>query len=162
MTEREALKLALECVERCESIDGMYSWADTITTIKEALAQPEQKVDWEKLYRLEVKKKEALAAKYERDIKPLTKIVPMAQPDQEPVAWPCVIAEADFSGNTVTLTMQCTDYKVSAGKHWLSNTPPQRTWVWLTDEEERQIKEHCTTVACVLKTVKAKLKGKNT
>ncbi len=40
--------------------------------------------------------------------------------------------------------------------------PPQRTWVWLTDEEERQIKEHCTTVACVLKTVKAKLKEKNT
>ena len=43
--------------------------------------QPEEKVDWEKLYRLEVKKKDALAAKYERDIKPLTKIVPMAQPE---------------------------------------------------------------------------------
>jgi len=47
MTEREALKLALECAERCESIDGMYSWTDTITAIKEALAQPAQEpVAW--------------------------------------------------------------------------------------------------------------------
>ena len=59
----------------------------------------------------------------------------LAQPEQEPVAWPCVIAEADFSENTVTLAMQCTDYKVSAGKHWLSTNPPQRTWVRLTDDE---------------------------
>ncbi len=50
-------------------------------------------------------------------------------------SWPCVIAEADFSQNTVTLTMQGTDYKVSAGKHWLCTTPPQRTWVGLTDED---------------------------
>ena len=41
-TQTEALTLALECAERCESIDGMYSWTDTITAIKEALAQPEQ------------------------------------------------------------------------------------------------------------------------
>jgi len=39
---REALKLALECAERCENIDGMYSWSDTISAIKDALAQPEQ------------------------------------------------------------------------------------------------------------------------
>lgn len=41
-TQTEALKLALECAERCENIDGMYSWSDTITAIKEALAKPEQ------------------------------------------------------------------------------------------------------------------------
>jgi hypothetical protein len=58
--------------------------------------------------------------------------------EQEPVAWPCLIAEADFSQDTVTLTMQCTDYKVSAGKHWLSTNPPQRTWVGLTDDEIAQ------------------------
>ena len=63
----------------------------------------------------------------------------LAQPAQEPVAWPCVIAEADFSENTVTLAMQCTDYKVSAGKHWLSTTPPQRPWVGLTDEQIEDI-----------------------
>jgi hypothetical protein len=36
---QEALKLALECAERCEAIDGMYSWSATITAIKEALAE---------------------------------------------------------------------------------------------------------------------------
>ena len=45
---------------------------------------------------------------------------------QEPVAWPCLIDSADFSENTITLVMQCDDYKVSAGKHWLSPTPPQK------------------------------------
>ena len=55
---------------------------------------------------------------------------------QEPVAWPCLIAEADFSENTVTLAMQCTDYKVSAGTHWLYTSPPaRRTWVGLAEVE---------------------------
>ncbi len=39
-------------------------------------------------------------------------------------AWPCVIAEADFEQNTITLKMQCSDYKVGAGKHWLHTTKP--------------------------------------
>ena len=45
--------------------------------------------------------------------------------EQEPVAWPCLIDSADFSENTITLVMQCEDYKVSAGTHWLSTTPPK-------------------------------------
>jgi hypothetical protein len=45
--------------------------------------------------------------------------------EQEPVAWPCLIDSADFSENTITLVMQCEDYKVSAGTHWLSTTPPE-------------------------------------
>ena len=53
------------------------------------------------------------------------------QEQGKPVAWPCLIAEADFSQNTVTLVMKCEDYKVSAGQHWLSATPQQRTWVGL-------------------------------
>jgi hypothetical protein len=48
-----------------------------------------------------------------------------AQTEQEPVAWPCLIDSADFSENTITLVMQCDDYKVSAGTHWLSTTPPK-------------------------------------
>jgi hypothetical protein len=47
------------------------------------------------------------------------------QPEQEPVAWPCLIDSADFSENTITLVMQCEDYKVSAGRHWLSTTSPK-------------------------------------
>ena len=47
------------------------------------------------------------------------------QTEQEPVAWPCHIIEADFSERTITLGMECGDYKVSAGTHWLSTTPPK-------------------------------------
>jgi hypothetical protein len=36
---QEVLKLALECAERCDHIDGMYNWIDTITAIKEALKE---------------------------------------------------------------------------------------------------------------------------
>jgi hypothetical protein len=60
--------------------------------------------------------------------------------EPEPVrtdAWPCLIAEADFQQNTITLEMQCSDYKVGVGQHWLHTTPPaaKRTWVGLTDDE---------------------------
>ena len=41
---QEVLKLALECAERCEAIDGMYSWSATITAIKDALAQTQEPV----------------------------------------------------------------------------------------------------------------------
>ena len=67
-----------------------------------------------------------------------------AQPaQQEPVAWPCVIAEADFEQNTVTLEMQCSDYKVGAGQHWLHTTPPaaQRTWVVLTLTDREKLRD---------------------
>jgi hypothetical protein len=65
----------------------------------------------------------------------------LAAPVQEPVAWPCVISEADFQKNTVTLEMQCSDYKVGAGQHWLHTTPPatQRQLVRLSDEELAEI-----------------------
>lgn len=62
----------------------------------------------------------------------LTKIITevekvLAQPEQEPLAWPCLIDSADFSANTITLVMQCEGYKVSAGTHWLSTTPKKNT-----------------------------------
>ena len=50
---------------------------------------------------------------------------PPQRTEQEPVAWPCLIDSANFSENTITLVMQCEDYKVSAGTHWLSTTPPK-------------------------------------
>lgn len=49
----------------------------------------------------------------------------LAQPEQKMVMWPCLIDTADFSKGTVTIVMQCEDYKVSAGTHWLSTTPPK-------------------------------------
>jgi hypothetical protein len=52
---------------------------------------------------------------------------PPQRMEQEPVImWPCHIIEADFHERTITLGMECGDYKVSAGTHWLSTHPPQR------------------------------------
>jgi hypothetical protein len=88
-----------------------------------------------------------------------------AQPPQAPVAWPCLIAEADFSQDTVTLTMQCDDYKVSAHKHWLSTTPPKREWVRLTNDEVNNFAAGChlgKSVQGAIYEAEAKLKEKNT
>ena len=66
----------------------------------------------------------------------------LTQPEQETVAWPCVIAEANFEQNTITLEMQCSNYKVSAGKHWLSTTPPQpaqEPWREFASDYERGV-----------------------
>jgi hypothetical protein len=35
-----------------------------------------------------------------------------------------VIAEADFEQDTITLKMQCSDYEVRAGQHWLHTNQP--------------------------------------
>ena len=134
---QEALKLALEALEKFSHTRIVYKGEDelgvwgccdvlsskehdesckaikAITAIKEALAKE--------------KALQALHSENER-----LGLYKDAYAEQEPVAWPCLIADADFLQDTVTLTMQCQDYKVSAGKHWLSSTPPQRKP--LTDE----------------------------
>ena len=66
--------------------------------------------------------REALAEHAMREVQRLGQEI-----EQEPLAWPCLIDSADFSENTITLVMQCKDYKVSAGTHWLSTTPPKET-----------------------------------
>jgi len=71
---------------------------------------------------------EAIAALKERLADPMREVQRLGQEiEQEPVAWPCLIDSADFSANTITLVMQCEDYKVSAGTHWLSTTPKETT-----------------------------------
>ena len=90
--------------------------------------------------------------------------------EQEPVAWPCLIDSADFSENTITLAMQCDDYKVSAGTHYLSTTPPQRTWVNLTDEDRNDCLVEADPCECLatpeaqelMRCVEAKSRSKNT
>ncbi len=102
-----------------------------------------------------------------------------AQP--APVAWPCVIAEADFEQNTITLEMKCSDYKVGAGQHWLHTTPPApqpvpvktyhggkpwpvapKPWVGLTDEERNKIRFDYLDYDERAQAIEAKLKEKNT
>jgi hypothetical protein len=116
---------------------------------------------------------------------------PPAQPApvQEPVAWPCVIAEADFEKNTITLEMKCSDYKVGAGQHWLHTTPPTpqpvpvktyhdgkpwpvapKPWVGLSEEEveayddweDFQVGCGRQTLFDMVRNIEAKLKEKNT
>jgi hypothetical protein len=52
-------------------------------------------------------------------------VAALREPEQKMVMWPCLIDTADFSKGTVTVVMQCDDYKVSAGTHYLSTTPPK-------------------------------------
>jgi len=90
---------------------------------------------------------------------------PARSESQEPVAWPCHIIEADFHERTITLGMECGDYKVSAGTHWLTTHPPQRTWVGLTDEEVMEVWEKIKDGDWAIDfydVIEAKLKEKNT
>jgi hypothetical protein len=90
------------------------------------------------------------------------KAIAEAEKQGEPVGWPCLIAETNFSQNTVTLTMQCEDYKVSAEQHWLSTTPQQREWVGLTEEERREIYKWGPSPSDAVYLTETKLKQKNT
>ena len=111
MNEREALKLALEALEHCvETCFDKYSHEQvmsrpehfvnqTITAIKEALAQPEQ----------------------------------------EPVAWGH--PNSSITGRKQALMMVNLEIPSNAQypELWvpLYTTPPQRTWVDLTDEDKQ-------------------------
>ena len=88
---------------------------------------------------------------------------PPQRVEQKMVMWPCLIDTADFSKGTVTIVMQCDDYKVSAGTHWLSTAPPQRTWVGLTPEEMEYIRNAWgLSTYRIMEDTEAKLKEKNT
>ena len=168
MTKDEALKLALEALEGMQNaiynitgehvIDLKYAVekADaaeqTITTIKEALAQPEQEpVAWEQFY---------------PDIgKP--KFV--AQPEQEPVALMiyhdhiCYKSQADDQSFgfwcPVNQDLPFPDLPFPEGTKFYT-TPPQRTWVGLSDEERQEIALEVPIDAVLI--TEAKLKEKNT
>jgi hypothetical protein len=128
----EALKLALEAAYLAgfnasgEGWNGEYPFGDYSQ-------QPEQDKNW--YAERDDFIKQALAAPvqdteahYKDVVEGVQKLFDdkRAQPThvQEPVAWPCHIIKADFSERTITLGMQCSDYKVGAGTHWLSTTPP--------------------------------------
>ena len=88
----------------------------------------------EKVWNTIIEIKQALAENAMRKVQRLGQEI-----EQEPLAWPCLIDSADFSENTITLVMQCENYKVSAGTHYLSTTRPQRTWVGLTKNERLEL-----------------------
>jgi hypothetical protein len=127
----EAMKRWLECAERCESLDGKYSWADVIFTIKESIeqAQKQEPLDTPlpcdvKVGHVTMRKGVALRTLVAR----MQVLYDMAQGQaqkQEHVAW------LDEYGNAFPLAAK--QYSV-VGKHWmpLYTSPPQRQP--LTDE----------------------------
>ena len=76
--------------------------------------------------------------------------------EQEPVA---VVDVHEFYDNCANFSLL---QKLPKGKHTLYTTPPQRTWVGLTDEEVRKIcvNEWGGYEQC--RAIEAKLKEKNT
>ena len=145
---------------------GMVLWWNT--------EQPaQQEVDWEKLYRLEVKKKEALAAKYERDTgKKLTSIIPMAEQSALATEWRK--QQDDWKDRLITQHEETILWQAKriaelmeqprgeatlsqrSVKPWVHAT----SWRGLTDEERDEIYDTHEPYAD-LKAVEAKLKEKN-
>ena len=89
---KEALKLVLEALESGVNTQiGRLAWTaydsclinEAITAIKEALAQPEQEVDWKDQYEKQKRRAEMWRAKLEEVVGPLPYAVPLAQPEQE-------------------------------------------------------------------------------
>ncbi len=134
MTEREALKLALEALEDSEDqLAKPYS-----TDVRRAIAAI----------------KEALREHAMYEVQRLGQEI---QPEQEPVALPCC-GYTDASAikwNPYNQVVQCHN----CGQVY--TTPPQRTWIGLTDEERDDIILNSTSKNKAVAKTEAKLKEKN-
>jgi hypothetical protein len=80
-------------------------------------------------------------------------IAALAQTEQEPVVGITAIRTWFKDGRVVTQTL-CNS--------WVDTTPPQRTWVGLTDAEAQLIYDMGRTPSGMMEMVEAKLKEKNT
>jgi hypothetical protein len=90
MTKDDALKKALEGLEKWHFDKDPRGAADYIAAIREALAeQPaqQQDINWKDQYEQQKRRAEMWVAKYEADIGPLEKAGPVTAQQQEPVAW---------------------------------------------------------------------------
>ena len=151
MTEREALKLALEALEVANScVDGYYipkgkthlpEVEEAITAIEKVLAQPEFVLN-------------GIDCSCGRKWRVVNNtLTASAQPEQEPVAFIC-------QGNAYMaddVDEYCTAMHIP-----LYTTPPQRTWVGLTDEEREELMDIYDVASTdYAQAIEAKLKGKN-
>jgi hypothetical protein len=182
---REALKLALEALE--ESHPEAYR--HVITAIKEALVQEKAlqalhdenerlglykdayaKPEEEKLHPVHIgvdvtREGTAVTAFYRKPNAVMemfySQFHPLSQPEQEPVAWWIPKAEQ--------FCLPSSDGTRPFAKAWepLYTTPPQRTWVGLTDEEKQEWIDampydpqprHCMILVNI---IEAKLKEQN-
>jgi hypothetical protein len=186
MTKDEALRMALAALEAHADI-GIKS-DKAITAIKETLAQPEQKpygYVWTSIRdNMEVRFSRIRPTEFYKptDIKPVYTTPPQtdefkcplcyddianiknpSQPEQEPVAW--LYIEPD----NPHLNVHYDDVDVSQFPHdeWFPvyKSPPQRTWVGLTDEEIGTIAYNVNPLDGIRqfsRAIEAKLKEKNT
>ena len=187
---RQALEMALEALEWFTAAEqGIEPPINkTITAIKEALAQPEQEPDVSHKLKFDCEFVDGTCADLtvygsERDIKRLEARIKFwwnleqhsgtpdsdkaerirlgkpPQPEQEPVAWRHDMGEEN-GGWEYFEEASCPDCQP------LYTTPPQRTWVGLTDEERKDIElgieVFAMSVEDILKETEAKLKEKNT
>ena len=154
MTKDEALKLALEALEKSHICPLLPDdCAEAITAIKEALEQPEHGWTPERIAGI-ARLKDAQDKR-------------LAQPEQEPVGQ---LLENAFGRGQVMWFNKPKDESM------LYTTPPQRTWVGLTDEEILAVNMSTVTklidepIVCdtdhnivqLGKAIEAKLKEKNT
>ena len=147
---QEALRLALEALEAGEldmvddgSGNMVFRKEQAITAIKEALAQPEH--DTEAHYKGVI-----------GDVQKLFDDKREAQPEQEPVAWVCMNNkkhDIDFDQPEIDA--------IPVGT-FLYTTPPQRTWVGLTDEEISELIRATHNTGSFVRAIEAKIKEKNT
>jgi hypothetical protein len=149
--------------------------------IKEALAQPEQEpVAWEQFYP-DIGKPQIEQPKVRTGDCLLVGVcasegqkIQKAQPEQEPVAWGDLQKEAQQIVESKFLWKKFIDGTPLANDIacWMADfarqytTPPQRTWVGLTDEEAMQICIDCGCMSedwlMLLDAIEAKIKDKNT
>ena len=142
MTKDEALKLALSALNEVRQ--------ETFRLMKDSQTLYSEKKVWEAIYTIK-------------------KV--LAQPEQEPVAvkhmmrWVNNLKWQSDNGQHMNIPSG-----LSSGPCWelaieleqfIKSTPPQRTWVGLTDEEKHEIRYSHMTSAEFIDFIEAKLKDKN-
>jgi len=178
MNEREALKLALEALEEPKEHIAKHRRLEAILAIKEVLAQPEfvlNGIDCSCGRKWRVVNNTLTASE---------------QPEQKPVAcpFPCgwkrlfeiIVADGAFlarsleEGEAITehqreVVMHMIGYAKDMALHGMKATPPQRTWVGLTEEDKNNCLVSADPCECLAKPeshqlmedVEAKLREKN-
>ena len=162
MTDREAMKLALDALES-KYLVGCGAWRvqqdQAITALKEALAQPEQEpVAWISPSGALYRTRYHAVANAEQSLTPLYR-----HPPQRTEQEPDVIMH--WESHTWTTYNPPPNGSGDVGLYY---APPQRTWVGLTDDEiddifwqhENRI-EHQVPIYPYERAIEARLKDKN-
>jgi hypothetical protein len=141
----EAMKRALEALERLNNIDGMYSWVDTEQALRQAIEQAEkQEPDLPPVFiGVDVTLKGTqVNAFYRRpnDVAEMfySEFHPLAKPEQEPVAW----RNAAIRLGEDLYSVGPNGYYEMTAKQWLdwalsvvNTAPPRKEWVGLTEDD---------------------------